>query len=214
VVVVRQLAFDAAESKNASAKLLGIGKSTSSYTVNLQAQAIDVETSEIVHSQSFSKKFETSKMVNSSVTVQNSDGRNVTPKDNTEKSIVEPYQAALQEFAGSFTSDLAAAIPFEAIVVMIRDASNIAINAGSEAGLRVGARFELIEEGQAIKDPSGAILGYDSRTVGTAELVRLDAKLSWLKLTQTIARSGAPDPTPDVSKVKPYLLVKLVGGAK
>jgi curli biogenesis system outer membrane secretion channel CsgG len=212
VIVVRQLAFDLEETKNATAKIIGIGKSRSTYTVNLQAQAIDVETSEIVNSKSFSKQFETSKMV-SSITMTDGNGKNVTPKDATEKSIVGPYQDALKDFAESFTSELAAAIPLEAIVVAIEDANNVAIDAGSEQGLKAGARFELIEEGLPIKRPDGTILGYRKQTVGLAEVVRVEAKLAWLKLTQTM-KSGTPDPAPDVSRIKQYVTAKMVGGPK
>ncbi len=202
VVVVRQLTFDSQASKDAVAALVGIGKSKITYSVSLQAQAIDVETSEIVQSTSFSKKFETSKIV--------LDNRNPGADD----PISEPYRKVLDEFAAAFTSELAASVPLEALVVAIRDANNIAINAGAEAGLRIGTRFDLISEGPPIKDPTGAILGYDSRTIGTAELVRLDAKLSWLKLLTTLSDAGAPDAVPDVTKVKQYLVAKMVGGRK
>jgi hypothetical protein len=202
VVIVRQLTMDSKSSMDKAATFLGIGKTTITYNVSLQAQAIDVETSEIVQSTSFSRNFETSKVVK--------DHRS----PGAPEPINEPYRKVLDEFANAFASQLAAAIPLDALVVAIRDANNIAINAGSEAGLRVGARFELIDEGAAIKDPSGTILGYDSRTLGTAELVRLEAKLSWLKLLTTVSPSGVPDMAPDVAKVKQYTLVKLVSGTK
>lgn len=202
-VVVRQLAFDSQEGKDAMASILGVGRKVTTFNVSLQAQAIDVETSEIVLSKSFSKKFETSAVI--------LDSRN--PPKGTE-SYVEPYKAALQEFAEAFTTEFGASIPLEAVVVLVRDVNNIAINAGGDAGLRVGARFELIEEGQPIKDPSGAILGYDTRTIGTAELVRVEPKLSWLRLVQTMSSAGTPDAAPDVAKVKQYLVAKMVGGNK
>ena len=204
VVVVRQLTLDGRASLDAYAQFLGIGKAKNTYLVSMQAQAIDVETSEIVQSKSFSKKFETSQMVVDAA-------HKGIPKAGP---ISEPYRKVVDEFAESFTSELAAAIPLQALVVSIRDVNNIAINAGSEVGLRVGTQFELILEGRPIKDPSGAILGYDNRSIGTAELVRLDAKLSWVKLVQTVSESGTPDATPVLSKVKPYTLVKMIGGAK
>jgi curli biogenesis system outer membrane secretion channel CsgG len=207
VLVVRQLTFERGvkvddpnrpkQSKTAAIK--GFFNTNIDYTFTLQAQAVDVETGEIVQSESYARTFQTKRVTENQ--------RDYPEKENTQ----EPQRALLDSVAIAFTSKLAAAIPLKAVVVLIRDANNIAISAGADAGLRVGARFELVEEGQAIKGPGGEILGYDSRTVGQGEVTRVDAKLAWLKLLSTVAPDGTPDGTPNVSRVKQYLTAKMVG---
>src|SRR5687767_9523699 len=121
VVVVRQLAFDA--KGGGFGRAINVGKVKTEYTLRLQAQTVDVETSQIVQSKSYEKKFETSKMT-----------LDATKMKENSSDVAGPYRAALDEFAADFTSELAAAIPLEAVVVAIRDANNVAINAGTDQG--------------------------------------------------------------------------------
>ena len=198
VLVVKQLTIDAKQGMNAAATIFGIGKKTTTYTLNLQAQVLDTESTELVQSESFTKTIELSaKIMGSQQTEQ-------------DPSITGPYKAALDEFATSFTTKLAATLPLEALVVMVRDAKNIALNVGMDLGLRPGSLFELVEEGEPIKGPGGEVLGYDSHVVGLVKVVRVEAKLTWTELVKTVGRDGTEDAMPDVAKVKQYLVAKMV----
>jgi hypothetical protein len=203
VVVARQISWER-KAAGASGKKDWLKKTLdpkSEYTFSVQAQAIDVETSEIIQSETFSKSF---------VVDRKSEGS--PPRDRPDLEVTaDGHKLMLDSLAMEFMSQLAAAIPLKAVVVMIRDAGNIAISAGQDAGLRPGARFEIIQEGEPIKGPDGSILGYDSKTVGTGELVRVDAKLSWMKLISTVGIDGSADPAPRLDRVKQHFTVKMVG---
>lgn len=202
VLVVKQLSIDSKKSVSAVTSFTGFGKKKTTYTLNLQAQVMDAETTELVQSESFTKVIELSATV--------LEGKQ-TEED---PSVTGPYKSALDEFAGAFTTKLAAALPLEALVVMVRDAKNIALGVGTDAGLRVGTEFELFEEGQPIKAPNGDILGYDSRKVAVVKVSRVEAKLTWAELLTTFAADGTAESTPDVGKVKQYLVAKMSAGSK
>ena len=52
------------------------------------------------------------------------------------------------------------------------------IGAGHDLNLKAGDTFELIRRGDAIKDGSGTIIGYDETTIGTVVLKSIQAKMS------------------------------------
>lgn len=183
-----------------------VGKSRTLFDIGIQVQAIDVETGEIVASRTFDDTV--SGPGGSLVTVTpargNTPGKRIDPTP--QQILASPggaaaYGAALARFGDAFAAQLAGSLPLEAVVVLVRDAENIAINLGLSAGVAIGTKFDLVAEGPAITDPSGAILGYDDRIIGQAQVVRVEDRLTWLKLLSTLSSSGAPDSTPDLSKV-------------
>jgi curli biogenesis system outer membrane secretion channel CsgG len=63
------------------------------------------------------------------------------------------------------------------------DTKEIAINAGSDAGVREGDTFELVRVTRVIKDPdTGAVIGRRTEKVGTVRVVTVEKKLSFATL--------------------------------
>ena len=197
VLVVRQLSFDGKQSVGFGTALTGFGKKKTTYSMDLQAQVLDTETTELVQSQSFSKK------IDLSVAVMSNQAMAEDP------SVAGAYRGAIDEFAAGFTTNLAAALPLEALVVLARDPRNIALGVGQDVGIRPGTEMEIFEEGAPIKGPGGEVLGYDSRRVGRARVTRVEAKLTWIELVATFGADGNADPAPDFTKVKQYAVAKL-----
>ena len=210
VMTVQQIGYEVKTSETKAPSALGsiIGRSpvpaagsrtVSQVVLNFQAQVRDTETSELVQSKKFTKSYELSKLKIEEVQLQ---------KD---PSAIAPYRAALDEFAASFTTELAAAIPLELLVVSV-NSGRIALDGGRDLGIRPGTEFEIIFEGDPIKRADGTILGYDSRTIGRMVVETVDAALTRCRVTKTFSDSGAADAMPDVSKVKVNMVARMVAG--
>lgn len=198
VLIVRQVSLDISTGTNALTSLTGYGKKKTKYTVNIQAQVLDTETGELVQSESFQRPFETSQTII---------GDKVTSVDND---IAAPYRKIVDELAGGFTLKLAASVPLEGMVVLARSAKSIFLDIPQEMGVRVGTLFELSKEGEAIKGPAGDILGYDSAKIGKVKVTAAQAKMLVAELIETYDADGKPDAMPDFSKIKLYLLGKML----
>ncbi len=200
VLVVRQLALDSQKQTSAvntaTKRVLGFGRDRTTYNVNLQAQVIDAETTEVVQSESFNE------VIEFSTTIVQGQPTSTDPK------VTAPYRAALDKFAKSFTSKIASAVPLDALVALA-SGGRIAITGGSEVGTREGAEFEIIEEGEPIR-VGGQIIGYDSKTIGRAKVNKVEPKLAWVQLLKTFDDSGKEDPSPVVAKVKQGMLARMV----
>jgi len=202
VIVVRQLSIDISSGTSAVAALTGFGKKKTKYTINIQAQIIDTESGELVQSESFQKPFETSvTIIGEAVTAENND-------------VAGPYRKIVDELAIGFAMKFAASIPLEGMVVMAKDAKAIYLDIPQETGVRSGTLFELSEEGEPIKGPSGEVLGYDSKRVGTVRVTNVLAKMLTTELVRTYGDDGKDDATPDFSKIKQYLVGKMLPTAK
>jgi hypothetical protein len=169
-------------------------------TITMQAQALDAESHEIVHSKDFSATYKLGSWKDTFQTNQ----RNA-PQD---PAVIEPYRTAVAGFAKTFSSELAAAVPFDAIVAAV-SGQRIAITGGSEVGIREGAEFEVIEEGKPIK-VGDQILGYDSKIVGRLRINRVEPKLAWAAATKTFDEADKEDPTPVVTRIKVGQLAHMV----
>lgn len=92
-----------------------------------------------------------------------------------------PLGQATREAADGAIQQLIAAIqliPFEAPVLDVRDGKRLFIGAGHDAQLKEGDRFEIIHRGDAITDPSGAVVGYDERKGGWCQIQTVQDKMS------------------------------------
>jgi hypothetical protein len=200
VIVVRQLALDETKSSNPVTSFtrglgINVDRSTTTYNINLQAQVIDTETTEVVHSDSFNEVLQLSR------TVINNQSMTTDPK------ITAPYRQAVDKFAGAFTTTIAATVPLDAVVAAVTG-NRIAINGGAEVGLREGNEFDIIEEGDPIR-VGGEIIGYDSKTVGRVRVTKVEPKLAWVQLVKTFDDSGKDDAAPNIAKIKVGMLARM-----
>lgn len=168
-------------------------------TLNLQAQVIDTETAELVHSETYGESYRIGGL-----------GKWFENQAEAarEPAVTKPYRESVEKFASAFTVKVAAAVPLDAIVAAVTG-GRIAITGGAEVGLREGAEFDIIEEGEPIR-VGGQILGYDSKTIGRVKVTKVEPKLAWVELVRTFDDGGKEDVTPMVSKIKQGQLARMV----
>lgn len=169
-------------------------------TLNLQAQVIDTETAELVYSETYGKSYRITGII---------DWFEDQAKAARKPEVTRPYREAVENFATAFAAKVAAAVPLEAIVATVTG-GRIAITGGAEVGLRAGAEFDIIEEGPEIV-VAGQLLGHDSKTIGRVKVTKVDPKLAWVEVVRTFDDGGKEDATPDVSKIQPGHLARMVG---
>jgi hypothetical protein len=202
VLIVRQLSIDQSSGTSTMTALTGFGKKKTKYTINIQAQVLDAESGELVQSESFQKPFETAEtIIGDTVTATDSD-------------VAAPYRKIVDELAKGFTLKLAAAVPLEGLVVMARDAKNIYLDIPQDAGVRPGTVFELTEEGEPITGPSGEVLGYDSTLVGAVRVTSVQPKLLVTELVRTYGADQQEETSADFTKIKQYLVGKMVPASR
>jgi hypothetical protein len=176
-------------------------------TLNMQAQVIDTQSAELIHSTTYSDKFE----VGSSGLGQAAVGLvrpNNAPPSVAEPVLTEPYRQSVERFATSFTSEVASIVPLDAIIAAVLG-TRIAITGGAELGIREGAEFELLEEGEEIK-VGDTVLGSATKLIGRVKVTKVEPKLAWVTLMKTYNEAEREDPSPVLAKVLKGQLARMV----
>jgi curli biogenesis system outer membrane secretion channel CsgG len=193
VVIIRTVSL---ENKDGGFTFGGLGNKKVTMAANVQIQLIDTESTQIVESKTYSDKKE------NSIAVLGDEKENKVQAPGQ-----DAYRAMVEMFTKDFVNRLAAAIPIEGMVVLTKG-NVIAIDAGGERAVKPGYQFEVLQEGEPIRDAAGNILSNDSTKVAIIKVSRVEPKLAWCEIVQTFDASGAPDPSAVQSKVQRDFIVK------
>ena len=60
------------------------------------------------------------------------------------------------------------------------------LDAGSNGGIKVGNRFQVLHQGQAIRDKDGQLIGYEEKEVGEIEVVEVKQLMSIAKIVNKV----------------------------
>lgn len=178
------------DNKNSGVSFGGFGQKTSTMTTSVQMQLIDTETTQITDSQTYNDKVENK---STSVSGIGSNSADAPGQD--------AYRKLMEGFAGNFVERMSLQIPIEALVVLVKN-NQVAIDAGSEKAVTQGLEFEVILEGEPIKDASGNVLSYDKTKIARVRAARVEPKLSWCDVVETYDANGRADASPNPSRIQ------------
>ena len=113
-------------------------------------------------------------------------GYGIGTKNFNSSSLGQASRKAIEDAVAQIlkTSDTLAATPWEGRIADIEtgtgSASTLYINAGLNAGLKIGDKLEILQTGRPITDPdTGQVIGRTKdQHIGLCQLVTVDAKLS------------------------------------
>lgn len=179
---------------------INVNQKTKTMTTSVQMQLIDTESTQIIESKSYTDKVENK-------STQTSSGGNETDAPGQ-----DAYRDLMVKFAKDFADRLSLSIPIEALVVLVKN-NQVAIDAGSEKAVTEGLEFEVILEGEPIRDSAGNVLSYDTTKIGRIRAVRVEPKLAWCDVVETYDASGRPEAAANVGKIQRDYVCKQVAKA-
>ena len=104
-----------------------------------------------------------------------------------DKSVLGQATRAAIEEAVVFIAAYSATLPWAGAVAEV-DGSNVLINAGSEAGLTLGDRFEVLIVEKEVTDPTtGQVLGRIEKQAGTVRIANIQPAFSTAVMDQPFA---------------------------
>jgi curli biogenesis system outer membrane secretion channel CsgG len=168
-------------------------------TVKIQIQMTDLEKGTILLTKSYQK--------NTSETSGTFESRST---DNPQEAA---YRNIVADVAQQFVGELGGAVPIEALVASIANDGRVILNAGSEAGVQQGMRFEVYSEDEPIKDPStGEVLDYNTTKYAVIRVNEVKPRVAYAEIVKTFD-GGAADPAPVASRIEKEMSVRsMVGG--
>jgi curli biogenesis system outer membrane secretion channel CsgG len=166
----------------------GAEKNKQKVTARVQIQMTDLEKGTIVPGST--KTYELSN-------AETSTGFEQKSTDNPQEA---GYRAIISEVAKRYISDVNALVPIEALVAAIKG-SQVVLNAGSNAGVMPGMKFEIYEEGEAITDPAtGEVLDRETTKVAVVTVASAAERTATADIVRTFT-NGSPDGAPDPAKI-------------
>lgn len=111
------------------------------------------------------------------------------------------YRSIIAEVAKQYIADINALVPVEALVAAVKG-SQVILNAGSNAGVIPGMRFEVYSEDDPIKDPAtGEVLEYNTTRWAVIRVTDVRERASTAEIVKTF-NNGSPDAAPDPSRIE------------
>jgi hypothetical protein len=167
--------------------------------MSVQAQVINIQTTDIAESTSYTRHVMVSNMP---VNVQKGE---VLPEDKLGKS----YGDTTREIATEFVTTAAVSLmPLETLVLSA-DASQVLLDAGSDVGVGMGAEFEVMVEGTPVPRPGRAPY-IPKNKVARLKVSRVESEAAYAQTLETYAPSGAKDPVPDPTRLKVGAVARLI----
>jgi hypothetical protein len=73
--------------------------------------------------------------------------------------------------------------PLEPVVLLVRE-KELAIDVGSEAGIRKGQRFTIVREGENLYDKDGELIGVDIIEIAQVTIIRAEPNVAYAKIVK------------------------------
>jgi hypothetical protein len=116
----------------------------------------------------------------------------------------------MKTFAQRFAEVVSLEVPFETTVAMVRD-GQVIIRSGSADGIQEGVQFDVILEGEPIRDVDGTILERITNRVATLRAAKVSEKVTYCDVLQTFdPKSKVADPTPNLGRIQTDMTVRQV----
>jgi curli biogenesis system outer membrane secretion channel CsgG len=167
-------------------------------TAKVQIQMTDLEKGTILATKSYER--------NSSETTGAFETRST---DNPQEAA---YRSIIADVAQQFVNEMGGTVPIEALVVSVGADGRVILNAGSDAGVQQGMRFEVYSEDEPIKDPStGEILDYNTTRYAVIRVNEVKPRIAYAEVVRTFD-GGAADPAPVPTRIEKEMSVRSMAG--
>jgi hypothetical protein len=192
VVIVRQL--------RAQAQKRGMGGfGAATFDLALQAQVINIQTTDLHESLTYERKVAMESGVNGFFSGKDEP----LPEDK----LGPKYSAAIKDVATEFITTAAVQVmPLETLVAAVSP-TQVIIEAGSDIGVGVGSEFEVWRDDGEIVLSSGKKI-VQSAKAGRIRVTRVDTEISYAQMVETYGDTSAKDPVVNPTRVQKGMVAR------
>ncbi|MFQ3590508.1 MAG: CsgG/HfaB family protein, partial [Chloracidobacterium sp.] len=177
----------------------GFGQRKKKMTSKVNMQLINAETGSVIKSENYDASDATTSTQVGSLGSSSSDAPGQ-----------ESFTKMMKTFAQRFAEVVSLEVPFETTVAMVRD-GQVIIRSGSADGVQEGIQFDVILEGEPIRDADGTILERITNRVATLRAAKVSEKVTYCDVVQTFdPNSKVADPTPNLGRIQTDMTVRQV----
>jgi curli biogenesis system outer membrane secretion channel CsgG len=195
VIVAKAVSIDVKES---SIGFGGIGTKEKKMTVKVNMQLINAETGALIKSENYDGNDKTSS------TQAGSFGNNADAPGQ------ESFTKMMSGFAKRFAEVVSLQVPIETTVALVKD-GQVIIRTGSAEGVQPGVDFEVILEGEPIRDSDGTILDRVVSKVAVIRASKVNEKVTYCDIIQTYdPNSKSADAAPNAGRIQTDFTVRQV----
>jgi len=196
IIVAKCVSIDV---KEGGINIGGFGRREKRMTTKVNLQLINAETGSVIKSENYDASDVTAS------TRVGSFGGNTADAPGQES-----FAKMMKTFAQRFAEVVSLEVPFETTVAMVRD-GQVIIRSGSADGIQEGVQFDVILEGEPIRDVDGTILERITNRVATLRAAKVSEKVTYCDFLQTFdPKSKVADPTPDLGRIQTDMTVRQV----
>ncbi len=196
IIVAKCVSIDV---KEGGVSIGGFGRREKKMTTKVNMQLINAETGSVIKSENYDASDATTS------TQVGSFGGNTADAPGQES-----FTKMMKTFAQRFAEVVSLEVPFETTVAMVRD-GQVIIRSGSADGVQEGIQFDVILEGEPIRDADGSILERITNRVATLRATKVSEKVTYCDVVQTFdPNSKVADPTPNLGRIQTDMTVRQV----
>lgn len=195
VIVAKAVSIDVKES---SVGFGGFAQKEKKMTVKVNMQLINAETGALIKSENYDGSDKTSS------TAVGSFGNNADAPGQ------EAFTKMMKGFAQRFAEVVSLQVPIETTVALVKD-GQVIIRTGSAEGVQPGVDFEVILEGEPIRDSDGTILDRVVSKVAVIRAAKVNEKVTYCDIITTFdPNSKAADAAPNAGRIQTDFTVRQV----
>ncbi len=196
VIVAKAVSVDIKES---SVGFGGFAQKEKKMTVKINMQLINAETGALIKSENYDGSDKTSSTAVGSLGSNNADAPGQ-----------EAFTKMMSGFAKRFAEVVSLQVPIETTVALVKD-GQVIIRTGSAEGVQPGNDFEVILEGEPIRDSDGTILDRVVSKVAVIRASKVNEKVTYCDIVQTFdPNSKAADAAPNAGRIQTDFTVRQV----
>ncbi len=175
------------------------GRREKKMTAKINIQLINAETGSVIKSENYDASDSTASTQLGSLGGNTSDAPGQ-----------ESFTKMMKTFAERFAEVMSLEVPFETTVAMVRD-GQVIIRSGSGDGVKEGIQFDVIIEGEPIRDADGTILDRIFNRVATLRAVKVSERITYCDVMQTYdPNTKMADPAPNLARIQTDMTVRQV----
>ena len=159
----------------------------------IQAQVINIQTTDIAESQSYPR----------SIPLEGWGSAFSRGKDEPlpEDKLGPKYAEVMKEVATLFVTSAAVSLmPLETVLAAVTP-TNIILEAGSSIGVAVGGEFDVMREGETLTLSDGRTIPQFTKA-GRVRVSRVESEISYAQVIETFNDAEVRDPAPNLQRLK------------
>lgn len=196
IIVAKCVSVDV---KEGGINIGGFGRREKKMTTKVNMQLINAETGSVIKSENYDASDSTA-----STRLGNLGG------NTSDAPGQESFTKMMKTFAQRFAEVVSLEVPLETTVALVRD-GQVIIRCGAADGVKEGVQFDVILEGEPIRDVDGTILERITTRVATLRAAKVSERVTYCDVVQTYdPNSKAADPTPNLARIQTDMTVRQV----